>query len=88
MAEIRIRLIFNRQSGKKDIYIDYESDDDALPVEHERAHREIVSRLLGQGVLQPDEAGEVIAGRVRPGTAAAPAAPAAAAPEGMAQQGS
>lgn len=88
MAEIRIRLIFNRQSGKKDIFIDYESEDDALPIEHERAHREIVAKLLGQGVLAPDEAGEIVVGRVRPGAATAPSPQATVNPEPQAQTGS
>lgn len=59
MADITVRMIFNRKSGKKDIWIDYESDDDALPIEHEKRHREIVEQLLGQGVLTPDELGQV-----------------------------
>jgi hypothetical protein len=87
MAEIRIRLIFNRKSGKKDIFIDYESEDDALPIEHERAHREIVGKLLGQGILRPDETGEIIVGRVQPGTAAGPVREHPPAPEAQPQTG-
>lgn len=83
MADIRIRLVFNQQTGKKDIFIDYESEDDALPIEHERAHREIVGKLLGQGILKPDETGEILVGRVQPGAAAAQ--PPASVPEPQAQ---
>ena len=63
MADITVRMIFNRKTGKKDIWIDFESDDDALPHEHEKRHRQIVGQLLGQGVLTPDEMGEVIVER-------------------------
>ena len=66
MAEITIRLRYNAQTGKKDLLIDYHSDDDALPLEHEQEHREIVERLLGQGILNTDEVGEVVVSRVAP----------------------
>ena len=66
MAEINIRLIYNLESGKKDIYIDFESDSDALPIEHEDAHRDIVEQLIGQKVLTEDEAGEIVVKRVEP----------------------
>ncbi len=63
MANITIKLIFNKTTGKKDIYIDLESDSDAMPVEHEQQHRLILEQLLGQGVLQASEAGDVIVTR-------------------------
>ena len=66
MAEITIRLVYNLETGKKDIFIDYESDGDALPVEHEREHRQIVAELLGKGVLEADEVGDVQVQRVAP----------------------
>ena len=66
MAEIRIRLVFNLETGKKDIYVDFESDADALPFEHEEIHRDIVRQLVGQNVLTDDEAGEVVVNRVEP----------------------
>ncbi|MDX9721738.1 MAG: hypothetical protein RBU37_13390 [Myxococcota bacterium] len=59
MAEITIHMVFNKQSGKKDIHIHYDSDQDALPFEHEKAHREVVEQLLGKGILRPDELGAV-----------------------------
>lgn len=59
MADITVRMIFNRKTGKKDIWIDFESDEDALPVEHERRHREIVEHLLGQKLVTAEELGQV-----------------------------
>ena len=63
MAQVTLRLVYDPDTGKKDIFIDFASDEDALPVEHERAHRELVARLLGQGVLRPDEVGRVVVTR-------------------------
>lgn len=64
MANIVIRLTYNLETGKKDILIDYTSEDDALPIEHERDHREFIEDLLGKGVLEPDEVGNVRVQRV------------------------
>lgn len=64
MAEIQINLRFNRKSGKKDIIISYESDSDALPIEHEQAHQAVVEKLLETGVLEAGEVGDVHVERV------------------------
>ena len=71
MSEITVRLIYNLETGKKDIWIDYESEPDALPIEHEQEHRQFIEELLGKGVLTEDEVGQV---RVTRGQSA-PAAP-------------
>lgn len=63
MAEITVKMIFNLETGKKDIWIDYESDEDALPIEHEQDHSHIVEQLLGKGILTPDEVGDVVVRR-------------------------
>lgn len=66
MADLTIRLVSNPKTGKRDIYIDYESEDDALPYEHEQDHHHIVEQLLGAGVLSGDDVGQVRVGRVEP----------------------
>jgi len=66
MAQITIRLRYNTQTGKKDLLIEYHSDDDALPIEHEQDHRALIEGLLGKGVLSADEVGEVVVSRHRP----------------------
>lgn len=63
MAEITVRLVYNLETGKKDIYVDLRSDSDALPVEHEQHHKSIIEQLLGQGVITESEVGRVISGR-------------------------
>ena len=66
MAEYTIQLIYNVKTGKKDILIDYLSDDDALPIEHEDRHREIVEMLVGKGLVEIEDLGQVKVGRVSP----------------------
>jgi hypothetical protein len=69
LAEVSIRLVYNLETGRKDIYIDYESDSDALPIEHEREHKVIIEKLLGKGILTEDELGEVRVTRLPAGAA-------------------
>ena len=87
MAEIKIRLIYNLNTGKKDIYVEYEADDDALPIEHEKEHRDIVEKLVGQNVLSSDEVGDVVVERLRPGVKAPAAGEAEPLAEGQAEPG-
>jgi len=49
MAELTIRLRRDPQTGKQDIVISLRSDDDALPHEHEQAHRAAVEKIIGKG---------------------------------------
>ena len=48
MAEITIRLRRDPQTGKQEVLIDMESDQDALPHEHEQMHREAVEKIIGK----------------------------------------
>lgn len=65
MSEIIINLRYNRQTGKKDIVIQYESEDDRLRLEHEADHAAVVEKLLGQ--IPEGERGDVIRERIMPG---------------------
>ena len=65
MGQITIKLQFNLETGKKDILIDYTSGEDFLSHEHEKRHKEIVEQLIGKGVLDRDEVGEIQVTRVR-----------------------
>ncbi|HBP23375.1 MAG TPA: hypothetical protein DEA08_37055 [Planctomycetes bacterium] len=67
MADIEIRFRMNMKSGKKDIVIDFHGDEDLMRHEHEKKHREVVERLVGEGVIMADEVGEVIVERAQPG---------------------
>lgn len=60
MAELIIRLVVDPDTRKKNVIIAYESDEDALPMEHEDAHRRLVDRLIEGGALSAAELGRII----------------------------
>jgi hypothetical protein len=55
MAEITIKFRHNPKSGKREMIINYESEHDALPHEHERDHKAAVEALLGQKLGDDDK---------------------------------
>jgi hypothetical protein len=59
MRDINIKMIFNKETGEKEIFIDYEKDRSSLPLEHEKRHRQIIEILLGKGILKPEDLGNV-----------------------------
>ena len=69
MATITIRLIVDSSTGKKNVVIAYDSDSDALPMEHEDDHKRIVNKLLEGGTLSAADLGEVIVERDQPSIA-------------------
>lgn len=73
MAEMTIRLLWDRETGKRNIVVSLTSDEDALPHEHEQLHRQLVDKLIEQGTLKASEVGEVIVEREE--EEKAPAAP-------------
>jgi hypothetical protein len=60
MAEMTIMLRRDPNTGKQNIIIKLDSDPDALPLEHEQMHRELVAKVLGK---KPEDFGEVIVER-------------------------
>jgi len=60
MAEMTIMLRRDPNTGKQNIIIKLDSDADALPMEHEQQHRQLVAKLLGK---DPGDFGEVIVER-------------------------
>ena len=63
MAEVTIRLVVDPTTRKKNVIISYTSDSDALPIEHEDAHREVVDKLIEGGALKAAELGKIIVDR-------------------------
>jgi hypothetical protein len=55
MASARIRLDVDPVSKKRTIVISYESDSDALPQEHEEAHRALLDKLFEKGLAKPGD---------------------------------
>ena len=63
MAEVTIRLSIDPASGKKNVTISYRSDEDALPMEHDDEHRNLVDKLIEGGTLKAEELGKIIVER-------------------------
>lgn len=66
MASLILRLQIDPATGKKDILIKYESDADALPMEHEEEHRRLVDKLIEGGALKASEVGRIVVERDTP----------------------
>ena len=83
MATLIVRLEVDPATKKKNVIIKYESDADALPMEHEEQHKKLVEALISQGAVKPGELGDIkIEREAQPPLAgnAEPAAPAGEAP--------
>ncbi|WP_106091513.1 hypothetical protein [Enhygromyxa salina] len=65
MAELNIRLLIDPETGKKNLIIEYESDSDMLPIEHEDEHRRLINELVEGGVVKAEDLGKVIVKRER-----------------------
>ena len=50
MADLILRLRVDPATGKRELVIDYTSDADALPMEHEDAHRQLANQLVDGGL--------------------------------------
>jgi hypothetical protein len=66
MAEMTIRMILDPQTGKKQIVISMKSDEDALPHEHEQAHRAVVDKLIQGGLVKAQDIGQIVVTRDEP----------------------
>ncbi|VAW72278.1 hypothetical protein MNBD_GAMMA12-1687 [hydrothermal vent metagenome] len=63
MAKVKLSLVWNKETRKRDIIVDYLSDGDALAMEHESDHKALINKLIEGGLLQAEEAGLVITQR-------------------------
>lgn len=52
MAELILRLRVDPATGKRELVIDYTSDADALPIEHEDAHRRLANQVVEGGLAK------------------------------------
>jgi hypothetical protein len=57
MATLTLRLETDPVTRKKNVWVKYESDADALPLEHEQEHRRLLEALLAGGTLKAEELG-------------------------------
>lgn len=70
MAELTIRLEIDPTTRKKTLVVDYHSDADALPFEHEEEHERLLEALIGKGIIGAGEAVDVRVERTAQGAAA------------------
>ena len=59
MATLILRLEVDPVTKKKNVWVKYESDSDALPIEHEEQHKKLVEALLAGGKVKPEELGTI-----------------------------
>lgn len=59
MATLIVRLEVDPATRKKHVIIKYESDSDALPMEHEEQHKKLVDALISSGAVKPGELGDI-----------------------------
>lgn len=50
MPDLILRLRTDPTTGKREIVIDYTSDSDALPMEHEEAHQQLANKVVEGGL--------------------------------------
>lgn len=88
MATLTLRLEIDPVTKKKNVWIKYDGDSDALPMEHEEQHKRLVEAVLAGGQVKASELGEIHIEREGQG-AAQPAERTAPtpAPEGLTQKG-
>ena len=54
MADLTLRLRVDPVTGRREIVIDYASDSDALPSEHEEEHRRLAAKVVNGGLDNPN----------------------------------
>jgi hypothetical protein len=81
MATLILRLEIDPTTKKKNVWVKYDSDSDALPMEHEEQHKKLVEALLAGGTVKPEELGTITIEREGQG-----AAPQSGGPEAPAQR--
>jgi hypothetical protein len=49
-SELTLRLRVDPKTGKREVVVDYTSDADALPIEHEDEHRRLAGKVVEGGL--------------------------------------
>jgi len=50
MADLTLRIRVDPVTGRRELVIDYTSDSDALPMEHEEEHRRLADKVVDGGL--------------------------------------
>lgn len=59
MATVTLKLEVDPVTKKKNVIIKYDSDSDALPMEHEEQHKKIVEALIAGGTVKATDLGTI-----------------------------
>jgi hypothetical protein len=59
VPRVTLKLRHNPKTGKRDLVVEYESEEDLLPHEHERDHRRLVEGLIGRSLDTLGDIGEI-----------------------------
>ncbi len=66
MSLLRLELRQNPITGRHDLVVKLDSDEDLTSNEHEALHRKLVAQLVGSGVFSADQVGPLIVERISP----------------------
>jgi hypothetical protein len=53
VADLVLRLRVDPVTGRREVVVDYHSDSDALPIEHEDEHRRLAAKVVEGGLGGP-----------------------------------
>jgi hypothetical protein len=53
VADLVLRLRVDPTTGRREVVVDYHSDSDALPIEHEDEHRRLAGKVVEGGLNGP-----------------------------------
>jgi len=65
MAEMTLRLVRDGETGAPTLIVSLRREEDALPHEHERQHRGLVERLLGEPLTDEGTCKDLVVERER-----------------------
>lgn len=64
MSELILRLRIDPATGRKTVIVQYETDTDALPIEHEQEHKALVDKLIAAGAIAEADRGNIVIERL------------------------
>lgn len=64
LPELILRLRIDPATGRKTVVVQYETDSDALPIEHEQEHKSLVDKLIAAGALAEADRGNIVIERL------------------------
>jgi hypothetical protein len=66
MSLLHLELRQNQATGRHDLIVKLDSDEDHTSHEHETLHKKLIAQLVGSGVFSADQLGTLVVERVNP----------------------